>query len=207
MSTKKHKRPGKPGSDPQPLGYGWLPDPPDQRDLLFRDLQRPGNLLLPSSVDWSCHQSPVEHQGQTNSCTGHAVANILEFIRRGQGPIFGHTDMSRLFFYYNGRWLSGVSRWDTGAYIRDVIKGAVQWGCAEEKHWPFSIPKLTTRPSDAAYREAEKIKIKDYSRLNTVDEMRQCLAQGHLFVFGFSVYTSFTTTVARTGVQLSLIHI
>lgn len=198
MKTKK--RPGKPGTNMQ-LGYGWLPDPPDKRDLFFADLKKPGAFALPTSIDFTSQMSKVEHQGYTNACTGHAVANVLEFIRRGCGPIFDHVDISRLFLYYNARWLEGGSKWDTGAYLRDVIKAAAQWGAAHEKHWPYVISKLTSRPTNYAYEQAVGFTIKDYSRLTTVEEMKQCLASGFPFVFGFTCYTAFAgATVARTGV-------
>ena len=41
------------------------------------------------------------------------------------------------------------------------------------------------------YTAAKKHQIKSYHRLNTVDEMRTCLADGYPFVFGFTVYSTF----------------
>src|SRR4029077_3660481 len=39
------------------------------------------------------------------------------------------------------------------------------------------------------------------ARLQTLDEMRACLADGYPFVFGFTVYEAFdSVAVARTGV-------
>src|SRR6185369_17362729 len=39
-----------------------------------------------------------------------------------------------------------------------------------------------------------------YHRILTLQQMKQCLAEGYPFVFGFSVYQSFeSATVARTG--------
>nr|MDQ6913620.1 C1 family peptidase [Verrucomicrobiota bacterium] len=49
--------------------------------------------------------------------------------------------------------------------------------------------------------QAKKHRITTYRRLNLLDEMRTCLADGFPFVFGFTVYDSFeSAAVAQSGV-------
>lgn len=194
------KKPGLAGCDAEFKCFGWLPDHPDPRDLQFAALHppMPGAGPLPAAVDLSPTMSPVENQGNSNSCTGNSTAGALEYLLKKEGKKF--YDISRLFLYYNGRWAEGYSKFDSGAYIRDVIKAVATWGAASESLWPFNLKKITTRPSDSAFAFAAKHKIKTYSRLNTPDEMRQCLAEGYPFVFGFTVFAGFmSTAVAKTG--------
>ncbi len=75
-------------------GAGWVPDPVDERDKV--------NLIdmsvgLPTSVDLREWCSPIEDQGEINSCTAHAAITLVEYFQR---RAFGkYLDASRLFLY------------------------------------------------------------------------------------------------------------
>src|SRR5262249_51679629 len=74
-------------------------------------------------------------------------------------------------------------------------------GVCSERAWPYAIAKFAIKPPPACYREALAHQITAYARLETLDEMQACLAEGFPFVFGFSVYESFESErVATTGV-------
>ncbi len=177
--------------------YGWLPDRPDQRDLLYSAIAKPPRKL-PPTVDLREMCSPVEDQGNLGSCTANALVGNLEFLEKKVGePV---TDLSRLFVYYNERVLEGTVNEDSGAVIRDGIKTLVKQGVCSEKRWPYVIAKFAKKPTAACYKEASKEQITSYHRILTLDQMRQCLAEGYPFVFGFTVYESFESeAVAKTG--------
>jgi C1A family cysteine protease len=85
--------------------------------------------------------------------------------------------------------------------IRDGIKTLVKQGVCAETRWPYVISRFTVKPSPSCYKEALDHQVTAYARLQAVDEMRACLAEGYPFVFGFSVYESFESQqVAKTGV-------
>lgn len=178
--------------------YGWLPDIPDNRDMLYRALPKP-TVTLPAKVDLRPLCSPVENQEELGSCTANALAGALEYLmNRGKAPF---ADMSRLFIYYNERVIEGTVKADAGAMIRDGIKTLVKQGACTEKKWPYVITKFAMKPPKACYTEALNYQILTYSRINTLDEMRACLAEGYPVVFGFSVYDGFESQrVAKTGV-------
>ena len=177
--------------------YGWVPDLPDQRDILY-SVVRKVPAKLPAKVDLRPQCSPVEDQGQLGSCTGNALAGALEFLENKDGVPF--IDMSRLFIYYNERAIEGSVKSDSGAMIRDGIKTLAKQGVCSEKTWPYVISKFSVKPTAACYKEAAQHQITSYERILTVDEMRTCLADGYPFVFGFTVYESFESQhVARTG--------
>jgi C1A family cysteine protease len=179
-------------------GYGWMPDLPDQRDILYSAV-RAVPKKLPSSMDLRPTCSPVENQGNLGSCTGNALAGALEFLERKDKVRF--VNLSRLFIYYNERVIEHSVKSDSGAMIRDGIKTLNKQGVCSEKKWPYVISRFTVKPGAACYKEALDHQILAYQRILTLDQMRACLAQGFPFVFGFTVYESFESQqVAKTGV-------
>jgi len=179
-------------------GYGWVPDLPDHRDLMYGAL-RPIPPSFPPHVDLGPMCSPVENQGSLGSCTANALAGALEFLERKDGVSF--IDVSRLFIYYGERVIEHTIKSDAGAMLRDGIKTLVKQGVCSEKKWPYVSSKFTVKPPAACFQEALQHKITSYHRIVTLDEMRACLAEGFPFVFGFTVYESFESQqVAQTGV-------
>ncbi len=180
------------------LRYGWVPDVPDQRDLLYAAV-RPAPVTLPTYIDLRPTCSLVEDQGNLGSCTGNALAGAIEFLERKDRVLF--VDASRLFIYYNERAMEGTVKSDSGAMIRDGIKTLKNIGVCSEIRWPYIISKFSEKPGSACYQEALKRRITSYHRILTLDEMRSCLAEGFPFVFGFTVYESFESQeVAKTGI-------
>jgi C1A family cysteine protease len=181
-----------------PKWYGWLPDLPDHRDLLYAAIA-PRVVRLPRKVDLQKQCSPIEDQGRLGSCTANALVGALEFLENKAGTQF--VDLSRLFVYYNERVIEGTVDQDNGAFIRDGIKSLAKKGVCPEPQWPYKINKFKRKPTQPCYRVAKKHRILSYHRINSVDEMRTCLADGFPFVFGFTVYEAFESKeVAQSGV-------
>jgi C1A family cysteine protease len=177
--------------------YGYLPDLGDQRDHEYR-VEAP--VVLPVQFDLRPQCPPVYDQGQLGSCTANSIAAAVEFERLKQKlPDFVP---SRLFIYYNERVMENSVASDSGAQIRDGIKSVNQQGVCPEPEWPYVISKFTKKPAAKCYADARKDKVLSYSRLNQdVNTMKQCLASGYPFVFGFTVYESFeSAAVAQTGI-------
>lgn len=186
---------------PQNRSYRWVPDVPDRRDFRFELTFKPATLAttLPASVDLRSKMSAVEDQGNLGSCTANALVGSLECLEgiKKQAMV----DLSRLFVYYNERVIEGTVRVDAGAMLRDGIKALAKQGVCSEKTWPYDIKRFSLRPTPTAYQEALERKIKSYHRLETLKDMKTCLASGYPFVFGFAVYESFESAeVARTGI-------
>ncbi len=191
-TTKINKR--------SPKWYGWLPDLPDHRDFLYSAIA-PKIKKLPRKIDLQKECSAVENQGSLGSCTANALVGALEFLENKDRVRF--VDLSRLFVYYNERVIEGTVDQDSGAFLRDGIKSLDKQGVCPEPQWPYIIDQVIFRkkPTATCYRAAKKRRILSYHRINTVDEMRTCLAEGFPFVFGFTVYESFESqAVARSGV-------
>jgi len=178
--------------------YGWKVDHLDGRDYKF-SRRLPIPAVLPAKVDLRPGCSPVEDQGQLGSCTANALVGGYEFLEIKSGVPFW--DASRLFVYYFERYLEGTVGEDSGAEIRDGIKVLATYGVCPETMWPYVISKFTKKPCAKQIAEAKKHTIASYYRIDTLAEMKTCLAAGYPFVFGFSVYDSFESDeVAATGV-------
>lgn len=176
--------------------YGWIKDKEDSRDFLFEKIQKP--IPLPKKIDLRKNCSPVEDQGQLGSCTANALAGSLEFLEIKDGMKL--IDLSRLFIYYNERAIEGTVDFDSGAELRDGIKSLVKLGVCPEKEWKYDISKFKMKPNGKAFAEAAQHKIISYYRIQNLNEMKNCLANRHPFVFGFIVFESFESEeVAATG--------
>lgn len=180
--------------------YGWIPDVPDQRDHLYA---APIARLraFPPKTDLRRQCPAVYDQGELGSCTGNAIAGAIQFDRRKlkRRPDF---IPSRLFIYYNERVIEHTVESDSGAQIRDGIKAVAKLGVCPEPEWPYDIAKFAVKPAAICYQHAKKYRAIGYQRVvQSLAQMKGCLASGYPFVFGFTVYESFESDqVARTGV-------
>src|SRR6266478_2259772 len=132
---------GKPGvgAHGKYLGrYGWMPDVPDQRDLVFAAAR---TTTPPPAVDLRPGFPPVYDQGQLGSCTANAIAAAIQYeqIRQKEPKPFAP---SRLFIYYNERIMEHTVGQDAGAQIRDGMKSVNHIGACPETDWPYVIANL-----------------------------------------------------------------
>ena len=181
--------------------YGWIPDLPDHRDFEYAVSKRAIAKLLPH-VDLRTGCPIVYDQGQLGSCTANAIGGAHQFE---QIKLVGGVKAfipSRLMIYYDERAMEGTIGSDSGAQIRDGMKSVAVQGVCPETMWPYNIKKFTTKPTPACFVEGKKHLVTSYMRvLQTLDQMKGCLAAGFPFVFGFSVYESFESAqVAKTGI-------
>lgn len=189
--------------------YTWKPDLPDFRDIHYGPGHTFSLEMLPTAVDLRPKCSPVENQDQLGSCTSFSLAGALEFLeeralssKTASAEVFGstYTAFSHLFIYYNERVIEGDIKQDGGGQLRDGIKTLATLGGCSELTWPYDESKVFDKPSTAAYLEATKHKITSYIRLDSLSDMKHCIAAGYPFAFGFTVYDSFESPeVAKTG--------
>jgi C1A family cysteine protease len=187
-----------PGAQPSPrtvARFGWNPDLPDGRDLLYAAPYAQATNL-PPHVDLRPQCPPVYDQKKLGSCTANAIAAAVEFIHKPQFM------PSRLFIYYNERAMEGTIGTDSGAQIRDGIKSVAKQGVCRERDWPYAIKRFTEKPPLHAYGDALHTRATRYYRIvQDIAQMRGCLAEGFPFVFGFTVYAYFESqAMAKTGV-------
>ena len=176
--------------------YGWKRDNPDFRDFAYHPMATP----LPMHVDLRPKFPNCYDQGNLGSCTGNAIAGVIEFDRvREKLPDF---TPSRLFIYYQERVLENDVEQDNGAQLRNGVKAVNRWGAPAETEWPYDVSQFAVKPPEKAYQDAAKMRALSYQSVSqNVNAMRQCLAGGFPFVLGFQVYESFESdAVAKSGI-------
>lgn len=184
-----------------PRHYGWVPQLPDRRD--FRLSHSAADIAArPPTTDLSILPAmpPVYDQGQLGSCVGNSVAGAVEYNIRTENK--GLWQPSRLFIYYNARRLEGTTSSDSGASIRDGVKGVVEWGTPAESFWHYDIGKFADTPPAPIYAKAMRNIVTSYLAVpQTIADICTTLAGKEPIVFGFSVYSAFESAqVASTGV-------
>jgi len=170
--------------------FGWNPDLPDIRDYKLKLMVR----KLPESVDLRLKDTPIDDQGSLGSCTGNASGANYNFEHINEG--FGKFKASRLFIYYNARVMENSVKSDSGAMLRDCFKslgtGDSGVGVCSEELWKYKINRFASKPCSKCYSEALKDQAIEYMSVQqTPVQLKGCLADGHPFTFGFSVYSNF----------------
>ena len=183
--------------------YGWRPDLPDHRDLIYA-APRPVMRKLPAKVDLRKFCPPVYDQGELGSCTANAIGAAFEFELTKQDKSKDFMP-SRLFIYYNERVMEHTVNIDNGAEIRDGVKSVNKQGVCPEKMLPYKISRFTKKPDAACYKEALKHQVLSYHRVRrTLEQMKACLAEGYPFVFGFTVYDAFESNAVANHGRLNM---
>lgn len=179
--------------------YGWRVSKKDWRDLQYS--MKPIELPLRIELTETGYMPPVYDQGDLGSCTAQAIAAAIDFERKKQRQEW--VVPSRLFIYYNERYMEDSVDYDSGAEIRDGIKSVVKQGVCPEPQWPYIIAKFRERPHDSCYVEALNYQTLLYQKVNNrnLNMVKNVLASGYPVIGGFAVYESFENPlVEETGV-------
>lgn len=173
------------------LAFGWQRDLPDHRDYRFVPSQVKAATEL-VKVDLRGAARPVLDQKSLGSCTANAIAAAHQFAQR-KCPGGMEFLPSRLFVYYNERAMEGTVGSDAGAQIRDGFKSIAKQGVCPENEWPYVVADFKKKPKAGCYTHALKHQALAYERVDQdLNHMKACLANGFPFVFGFTVFESFT---------------
>ncbi|CAF4533888.1 unnamed protein product [Rotaria socialis] len=182
------------------IGGCFISDKPSPWPLCGSVLTLSDNEL-PQSVDLRQFMTPVENQGQTNTCVANALAGAYEFLIMKNTK--KHIDVSRLYMYYNGRTIDNLHTQkmaDNGTFIWAAIAGLKRHGCCKEGQYPFNPSSMNTQPPPECYTEGAKHRIKDAFQVPvTLNSMKGCLAEGFPFAFGLGTFLSFAQAQTNGG--------
>ena len=167
--------------------FGWIEDSYDFRDHVAMQITKA--VKLPPSVDLRALCPPIYDQGDLGSCTANGIAACLEFDRKKQGLL--DFVPSRLFIYYNERAMEGTINEDAGASPRDGIKSVAKLGDCPENDWTYDISKFTVKPPANCYYNGLKYRAVSYKRLQTLAQIKACLASGYICTAGIVVKANF----------------
>ncbi len=153
------------------------PDAADLRDWEYR----PSIALAPPDALMPNDPKPVKQQGQTNACTGFALATVIEYLLdRGQRPV---EMMSGFMLYSMARrydeWADEGDEVDSGSSLRGALKGWAHHGASAERLWRrLAMPRATNDESDW-WLDAVKRPLGAYYRIDpkNIRDMHVALAE------------------------------
>ncbi|WP_208456887.1 N-acetylmuramidase domain-containing protein [Lysobacter solisilvae (ex Woo and Kim 2020)] len=153
------------------------PDAVDLRDWEYR----PSIAIAPRDALMPHDPKPVKQQGQTNACTGFALATVIEYLLdRAQRPV---ELMSGFMLYSMARrydeWAEEGDETDSGSSLRGALKGWAHHGASAERLWRgLSMPRATNDESDW-WLDAVKRPLGAYYRIDpkNIRDMHVALAE------------------------------
>ena len=152
---------------------------------------------LPPKVDLRKFMTAVEEQ-VGSSCVANALTGAYEYIAKRE--MQDESEVSRLFVYYNARYLNDAQNEDSGSFMEYAIKGLQEYGACSESNWPNDESLILEEPHEDAYAEAENFKITDSQSLGTdLDVWRNALAEGHPIAFALNTFESFDEACNNKG--------
>jgi len=180
--------------------YHLKKDPIDQRDKLFSFnlvVNPHATVKLPRIVDLRSKMPPVYDQGELGSCTANAGCAYWSYIF----PVKG-LQPSRLCLYEEERILEGTVNEDAGASMRDIGRALSKFGVCDESLFPYVVSDFCKPMTPVAVNDALKNKIRTYSAISSLTDIKNCLALSQKPVLiGMNIYPSFETLrVSKTGI-------
>lgn len=173
---------------------GCFKAPEDKRDYVFRS---PRRLFLPERIDYTDEMTQVEDQGAEGSCVGFACGAMKEWQEKKD---WGRDiNLSSRFIYEEARRIDNYPDTSDGTDIRSAVKILLNKGVCSEDCWPYEANYPGT-PCGNAEVEAAEYKIKTYTAINGIQDMKSALVNNGPFVIGVVVFDSwFQPDVDNTG--------
>jgi C1A family cysteine protease len=172
--------------------YRVVPSSPDSRDWIYRYR----NASIRTRVMLTEYDSLVEDQGELGSCAAGAITSAYELRVQQEYPS-DFRDLSRLFLYYNTRFLENTVSQDLGVFqLRNAFRSIDIWGICSEDIWPYDISKFDLKPSDESYADALRRRLRSYTRVPTVRSMLENINDERPLVLGMEIFSGFLTLTA-----------
>ncbi len=121
-----------------------LPDPFDARDLEYR----PRLQVLPSDIDQRAAAPHYVYTQSGQSCTGHAVAAVINHVLRATTP--AKRVSPYMLYRLARRYDEFPGEAEAGSSLRAAFKGWFNHGAALERSWPSLNMPTEPDPDDPA---------------------------------------------------------
>lgn len=183
-------------------GLGCKPDLPDIRDHTWA-APRITQTQLPPTVrlDLDPKMPGCYDQLQLGACVANGIAGAMEWDLTAQN--LSVEMLSRLFIYFNARYIEGTVKLDHGAQIRDGIKSVAAVGAPPESEWPYDVSKFAAAPPAQAYTDAAKTRLINYQRVPvSALNFQKAVATRRLVVFGMVLFDSFPESLGVDTVPM-----
>ena len=164
---------------------------PERRFSVSRSKPICRTVELPTSADLT-PKFPCYDQGSWGTCYANALAAAIQFWNPAWTP-------SRLF----NAWNAAGKHEEDGCSIPFAAVQIEEHGYPPESQWTYTSENLDVEPPVSVFDEASKHHIAGFTMLpsDTLDELKQSLAEGRPVVFGMAVYMQMEGPQARvTGI-------
>lgn len=152
---------------------------------------------LPQKIDLRKFLTSIEEQ-IGNSCVANAMAGAYEYLAKRE--LGEAADVSRLYIYFNARYMDGTHDDDVGAYMQSAINGLIEYGACSEELWPNDEDSINNEPPAEAYEQGDYCKIVDKEYIETdLDLWRETLAEGYPIAFALNTFDSFDDACKNKG--------
>jgi C1A family cysteine protease len=152
---------------------------------------------LPQKVDLRKFLTSVEMQ-IGNSCVANAMAGAYEYLAKRE--LGDAADVSRLYIYYNARYLDGTQDEDSGSYMQRAIEGLIEYGACSEEMWPNDENSINAEPHTDAYNQGAAFRVVEKEYIDTeLDLWRETLAEGYPIAFALNTFDSFDEACNNKG--------
>lgn len=153
------------------------PDPIDLRDWMYQ----PSIQVVPENEWLPRDPRQTKLQGNTNACTGFALATAIEYLLerspRPYEPVSGYMLYSMARRY--DEWADNDDE-DSGSSLRGVLKGWSGHGASTERLWTkLEMPRATSQPGEDWWLDAVKRPMGAYYRISpeNIRDMHVALAE------------------------------
>ena len=151
---------------------GCLPSIPDSRDY---SLLTKARIIDVISSKIRLPITAIKNQGTTSSCVAFSIIAAYETARLLSNRDESAIDGSERFLYYYARVQSNLQNVDAGAHLRDGLNAARQNGIALEQYCIFNPAEINDKPSLLAQATAKFLRIKEFYRCWSFDEIKKAL--------------------------------
>lgn len=105
-------------------------------------------------INYQSQLVQIFNQYNTKSCTSNAISTIISFIITRQG--YYSFPVSRLYIYYNTRFLMGQTKMDQGSFPFYALQAIEKFGICPETMWPFIQENVLKKPREECYAFAKQ---------------------------------------------------
>jgi len=177
------------------------PDAVDLRDWEYR----PSIAIAPDATLLPHDPKPAKQQGQSNACTGFALATVIEYLlersRRPVEAMSGHMLYSMARRY--DEWAEEGDEADSGSSLRGALKGWARHGVSAERLWRTSHMPKANGHEDDWWLDAVKRPLGAYYRIDpkNIRDMHVALTEvGAVFASAYT-HTGWDTLLRDTLLQ------
>ena len=144
------------------------------------------DIILP--INANVTMPPVLDQQNLGSCVSNAMSNLLRF-HMNNVPVF---QPSCLYIYWNTRIFENfASDQDTGSSIGGACKSINKYKYCDEVLWPYVVTQFSTKPSQAAFDDAQKHPAIQYTLVDVDLISFKEILQREPIIFAIVIYESF----------------